>query len=82
MEVRLWDLNTNVEHPNVMEAQFTVISSKHVELSLDDVCGMSTPWPWSIVTCLHFFPMIRFDVEHMNIVHPMSSVVAAEIIYF
>ena len=82
MQVSLWYLYTNIQHPDVVEGEFTVIAAKDIQLSLYNIGCMSTMWPWSVVTCLYFFPNVLFNVKNMNIVHPVSAIIAAEVVYF
>ena len=58
VQIRLRDLNPNIEHPNVVKTQLTIITAKHVQLAFDDVGCVPTSRSGSIVTRLDLFPMI------------------------
>ena len=75
----LWHLHSDGEHPYVVEAQFAIVSSENVELSLDDVGGVSAARSWLELAGHHLLPVVAVDVEHMDVVHPVHPVVAAEV---
>lgn len=56
MKKWLRDLNSNIQHPNVIETQFAVITSEDVQLTFNNVRSMSASWPWSVITSLDFLP--------------------------
>ena len=81
MQVGLRDLYTDVQHPDVIERELAVVASEDIQLALDDISSVSTARPRSVITRLYLFPMILFDIKHMNIVHPVSAIVTSEIVY-
>ena len=80
MQVRLRYLNSNIQHPNVVKTELTVITAKDIELSFDNIGGVSAPWSWSVVTCLHLVPMVLLDVKHVHIIHPMGSIIPSKVV--
>jgi len=81
MEVCLGDLHADVEHPDVIERELTVVAAEDVELAFDDVGGVTTPGPGSVLARLHFFPVALLDVVNVHVVHPVSTVVATKVVY-
>ena len=77
--LRLWHLDTDREHPNVVETEFTVVSPEDVELSLDDVCGVPAPRSRLELASSDFLPVVCLDVKHMDIIHPMHSIIPSEV---
>jgi len=75
----LWHLNSDREHPDIVEGQFAVISSEDVELTFHDVCGVSASRSWFELTCRHFLPVVAFNIEDVDVVHPVNSVVSTEV---
>ena len=80
VQVSLWHLHSNVEHPDIIKRQLTVVATKHIQLSFDDIGCVSAAGPWSVVTCLHLLPVVLLYVKHVHIVHPVSSIIASEIV--
>ena len=76
------DLNTDGEYPDIVKTKFTVVSSKDIELSFDNICCMATSRTRFITTSLNFIPSILFYVENMDIIHPLNSIVPTEIVNF
>lgn len=65
-----------------METQFAVISTEYVELALNYVCCVATTRTRFVVTRLNLFPMICLNIKHMNIVHPMHTIITSKVIDF
>lgn len=74
-----WYLNTDREHPDVVEAQFAVVSSEDVELTLDNVSSMSAPWSRLELRGNHLLPVVGVNVKDMDIIHPVHAIIASEI---
>ncbi len=81
MKICLWHLNSNVEHPDIIERQFAVVAAEHIQLALHNISGVATSRSGAIVTGLHLFPHVLVDIEHMHIIHPMSAIVPTKVIY-
>ena len=79
----LWlrNLNSNGEHPNIIETEFTVVASKNVELAFHDIGCVSASWAWLELTCGHLLPVITFDIENMYVIHPMDAIIASKVYY-
>ena len=77
--LRLWHLNSDREHPYVVERQLTVISSENVELSLDNVSSMSATRSWLEFRGSDLLPIVAFDVKYMNIIHPVNAIVPSKV---
>ena len=80
VKVGLGHLDTDEEHPDVVEGELAVVASKHVQLSLYNVGCVPTAGSGSVVTRCDLFPMILLDVEDVHIVHPVGPVVPTEVI--
>ena len=80
VQAGLRHLNSNVKHPDVVEAQFTVISSENIKLAFHNIRCMTTSGSGTVITRLNLFPMIRINVKDMYIVHPMNTIVATEVV--
>ena len=80
VQVRLRHLDSDVEHPDVVEGQLAVIAAKNVQLTFHYVGSVPTAWPRPEITRLHLLPMILLNVENMHIVHPVCAVVPPEVV--
>ena len=80
MQVCLWDLNADVQHPNVIEGEFAVVPTEHIELALDDIGGVSAARPRPKVARLHFLPIVLLNVKDVHIIHPVCSIVPSEVV--
>lgn len=81
-EGRFRYLHSNRENPNIVEAQFAIITSKDVQLTLNYIRCMTTPWSRLVAVSLYFSPSISFNVKGMNIVHPLHAIIATKIVDF
>ena len=77
--MRFWHLDSNREHPDVVEAQLAIVSTEDVELALDDISGVSASWPWLELASCYFLPVVALNVKHMDVIHPVDSVVSSEV---
>ena len=80
MQVRLRDLHANVQHPDVVEAQLAVVTSEDIQLALHYVSRVPTSGTRPVIASLYFFPVVRINVENMDIVHPVGAIVAPKVI--
>lgn len=80
VQAGLRHLNSNVKHPDVVEAQFAVISSENIKLAFHNIRCMTTSGSGTVIARLNLFPMIRINVKDMYIVHPMNTIVATEVV--
>lgn len=78
----MWDLDTYVEHPNVMEGEFAVVATEDVELALDYVGCVSASRAWFVLARLNLLPVICVNIENMDVVHPVHPVIPSEVVYF
>lgn len=74
-----WDLDSNWKHPYIIETEFTIISSKNVQLSFHNIGSVSASWSWFKFTACNFFPVVIFNIKDVHIVHPMNSIISSEI---
>jgi hypothetical protein len=74
-------LNSNREHPYIVETQLAVIASKNIELAFYNISGVSAPRPWLKLTCCYFLPVVAFDIEDMDVIHPVHAVISAKVYY-
>ena len=81
VQIGLRNLDSNIEHPNVMETQFTVITSEHIKLAFHYIRRVTAARSRSIVTSLYFLPVILLNIEDMHIIHPVRSIVPSKVIY-
>ena len=77
--LRFWHLHSYRQHPDVVETQFTIITSENIELSFHDIGSVSATWSWLEFASDNFLPVIAFNIEDMHIIHPMNSVITTEI---
>ena len=77
--LRLRYLDTDGEHPNIIETEFTIVSTKNVKLSFDDISSVSASWSWLKLTCGYFLPVIALNVKHMDVIHPVYTIVSSEV---
>ena len=82
MQVGLGHLYSDIEHPYVVEAELTIVAAKNIQLSLDYVGCVSAARTRSVVTCLHFLPVVLLNVKDVDIIHPMGTVVASKVVDF
>ena len=75
-------MNSNVKHPDVVKAEFTIVAAKYIKLSFYYIGCVTTSRARSVVTCLHFVPVVRFNVEYVYVVHPMYAVIPSEVVNF
>lgn len=80
-ELWLWHLNTDGQHPNIVERQLAIVSSEDVKLSFHDVGCMPATGSRLELRCSHFLPVIRLNIKDVHIVHPMDTVVASKVDY-
>ena len=78
----MWHLNADVKHPNIVETKFTVVTSEYIQLTLYYIGSVAASWTRSVVTCLNLIPMIGFNIENMNIIHPVNTIVSSKVINF
>ena len=81
-ELRLGHLDADGQHPDVVKGQLAVVAAEDVQLSLDDVGCVSAAGPWFELGRGDLLPVVGVYVKHVHIVHPMDTVVAAEVDYF
>ena len=79
---RFWDLDPDREDPYIVERELAIISSKDVELPLHYVGSVPAASARLVAVGLHLAPAIAVDVKNVHIVHPLHTVIAAEIVYF
>lgn len=77
--LRFWDLDSDRKHPNVVETQLTVVSAENVELSFHDVCRVSATRSGLELGGGDLLPVVGIDVKHVHVVHPVDTIVAAEV---
>jgi hypothetical protein len=82
VKICLGYLYSNVKHPDVVKRQFTVITAKDIELTLYNIGSVAASRSGSIVTGLDLFPHVLVNVEHVHIIHPVSTIVPAKIVNF
>ena len=80
MQERLRHLDTNVKHPDIVEAELAVISTEHIELAFYNICRVAAARTRAVVASLHLFPVVGVDIEHMHVVHPVNPIVATKVI--
>ena len=80
MEVRLWHLDANVQHPDIVERQLAIVSTEHVQLALYYIGCVTTAWSRPVIACLHLFPLTMLNVEDMHVIHPVCAIIAAKVV--
>lgn len=56
VQIGLWHLDSNVQHPDVIKRKLAVIATEHIQLSLYYIGCVSAARSWSIVARLDFLP--------------------------
>lgn len=82
MQAWLRHLNPYIQHPDIVEREFTVIAAEHIQLTFHDIGGVTAARPWLVITCRNLLPVIGVDVKHMHIIHPVNTVITAKVKYF
>ena len=72
-------LDTDGQHPNVIETKFAIVSTKNVKLSFHNISSVSTSWSWLKLTCGNFLPVVTLNIKHMDVIHPVNTVVSSEV---
>ena len=80
VEVCLRDLNSDVQHPDVIEGEFTVVASEYIQLALDDISGVPAARPRSKVTRLYLLPIVLLNVKDVHIIHPVRPIISTEVV--
>jgi hypothetical protein len=63
-----------------VEGKLAVITAEDVQLPLYYVGSVTAARPWLVVTGLYLFPVVLFDVENMNIIHPMHAIIPSKVV--